>query len=133
MFVDRLINQTNAPLAEQMLRFAQRRHAVLAENVANLSVPSYQPRDLSQAHFQAQLRTRLAERARQPVGSVSFDDLAAQIGRPDNGLLFHDRATRSVEKLMSDVADNALRHNLYSELMRKSLGSLQDALRERVT
>ena len=41
---------------EQTVAFTERRHSILASNVANMDTPGYQQRDLSLNNFQANLR-----------------------------------------------------------------------------
>ena len=53
MFVERLLDQGNAPLLEQMLRFTAARHRLIAENVVNVDTPDYRQKDLSPEKFQA--------------------------------------------------------------------------------
>jgi flagellar basal-body rod protein FlgB len=135
MFVDRLLNQGNAPLLTQWLKFTAARHRLIAENVVNLSTPGYQQRDLSLDKFQAMLRERVDERsAMGTLGAtrVRFEDVQAEVENPERGMLFHDGANRSAEQLMTDQAKNALMHNLAVELLRKQFSSLEAALKERV-
>ena len=133
MFVERLLNQGNAPLLEQMLKFTAARHRLIAENVVNVSTPNYRQKDLSVEKFQAMLRDRVERRRdSQPGDGVGFDDVAAELQTPQRGILFHDGNNRSMEHLMSDQAKNAMMHNLCVELLRKQFQSLELALKERV-
>src|SRR4051812_29121599 len=106
MFIDRLLNEGNAPLLEQMLKFTAQRHKLLTENVANIDTPGYRQKDLSMQHFQAMLRQRVDERSSSPPGAVGFDDLSANVESPTRNILFHDGNNRSIEQLMSDSAKN---------------------------
>ena len=133
MFIERLLNEGNAPLLEQMLRFTAERHRLLAENVANIDTPLYRQKDLSTEKFQAQLRERMEQRATAPPGSAAFDGIEAEGESPTRNILFHDGNNRSIEQLMSDSAKNALMHNLVVELLRKQFGAMEMALKERVT
>jgi flagellar basal-body rod protein FlgB len=133
MFIDRLLNQGNAPLIEQTVRFTAARQKLLAENVANVSTPGYQQKDLSVERFQQMLRERIDARCSSPPGTTRFDDLMGEVSGPaQRGILFHDRNNRSMEQLMSDGAKNALYHNMMIELLRKQIGSIESALKERV-
>lgn len=132
MFINSLVNSGNAPLVEQMVRFTEKRHNVIAENIANIDTPMYQQKDISPGKFQAALRERAESRAGKPVGSVNFNDLPAKIEEPKSGILFHDGNNRSVEQLMSDLSKNALTHNMFVEFMRKQFSSIDMALKERV-
>ena len=132
MFIDRLLNQGNAPLLERMLHFTAARHRLIAENVVNVDTPNYRQKDLSLDKFQELLRDRADKRRGAPPGSVGFGDLAAEVESPRRGILFHDGNNRTMEQLMTDQAKNALMHNLVVELLRKQYQSLEAALTERI-
>ena len=134
MFIERLLDQGNAPLLEQTLRFAAARHRLIAENVVNADTPGYRQKDLSVEKFQAMLRDRVdARRAAAPGDDrPGFDDVTAEVESPRRGILFHDGNNRSMEQLMSDQAKNAMMHNLAVELLRKQFEVLELALKERV-
>ena len=134
MFIDRLLNQTNAPLLEQMVRFTEQRAKLLGENIVNASTPNYQQKDLSLAEFQQQLSEQVDRRRAATVpGQVKIEPVTAEPQDTQDNILFHDRNNRSIESLMSDNAQNAMLHNLMTELLRKQFTSIQDALKERVT
>src|SRR3954453_14275800 len=133
MFIERLLNQGNAPLLEQMLRFTEARHRLLMDNVANVSTPGYRQKDLSTQKFQSALQERVEQRNASPPGSIGFDDVGADVENSNAGILFHDGNNRSMEQLMSDNAKNALLHNMVVELLRKQFGAMEMALKERVT
>lgn len=132
MFLDRLMNSGPAPVIERMVQFTGARHKVLAENIVNSSTPGYKQKDLSLPAFQKALTRRMEQRARSPKGTVSFDDLSAEIKNPRAGILFHDRNNRSMETLMSDFSSNALKHNMYTEMMRKQFDKLDMVLKDRI-
>ena len=132
MFINRLLNQGNAPLLEQMLRFTAARHRLIAENVVNVDTPEYRQKDLSPARFQALLRDRVEQRRQDGPAAVSFHDVVGEVETPQRGILFHDGNNRSMEQLMTDQAKNALMHNLVVELLRKQYQSLEAALKERI-
>ena len=134
MFIERLLNQGNAPLLEQTLRFTAARHRLIAENVVNVDTPDYRQKDLSVEKFQALLRERVEARRDAMPGDeqLRFDDVAGQLESPQRGILFHDGNNRSMEQLMADQAKNAMMHNLVIELLRKQFEGLELALKERV-
>jgi flagellar basal-body rod protein FlgB len=132
MFLSRLLNQGNAPLLEQTVRFTAARHRLLTENIANLSTPGYRQKDLSVQKFQAALRQKIEDRATAPPGEARFDDMELETQEPARNILFHDRNNRSAEQLMSDLAKNAMMHNLAVELLRKQYQAVEAALKERV-
>jgi len=132
MFIERLLNDGNAPLLEQMLRFTTARHNLLAENVVNVSTPNYRQKDLSVEKFQRLLSERLETRDRSPRGTVGFEDIGADVENPTRNILFHDGNNRSMEQLQSDMAKNGLMHNMVIELLRKQYAQMDMALKERV-
>lgn len=133
MFIQRLLNQGNAPLLERTLEFTAQRHRLIAENVVNADTPGYVQKDLSLETFRAMLRDRVEARKGAPPGSIGFDDIRAEVEHPQRGILFHDGNNRSMEQLMSDQAKNALLHNMAVELLKKQFASLENALRERIS
>ena len=53
--ISSLFQGTSIPVLEQVVRFTEARHGVLAGNVANLDTPGYTTRDLSVDLFQEKL------------------------------------------------------------------------------
>ena len=134
-FIERLFDQSSAPLLEQTLRFTAARQRLIAENVVNVDTPDYRQKDLSVQKFQAMLRDRVETRREGGAAggdAVRFDDLTAELETPQAGILFHDGNNRSMEQLMSDQAKNGMMHNLCVELLRKQFQSLEMALKDRV-
>ena len=134
MFIERLLDQGSSPLLEQTLRFTAARQSLIAENVVNVDTPGYRQKDLSVERFQAMMRERVESRREfSSAGDLpGYDDVAAELETPTRGILFHDGNNRSMEHLMSDMAKNAMMHNLCVELLRKQFQALELALKERV-
>ena len=132
MFIDRLLNQGSSPLLEQVVEFSSMRHRLIAENIANVDTPNYRQKDLSVERFRSSLRERIEARRQSPPGSVGFDDLRSEVMHPSANILFHDRNNRSMEQLATDLAKNAMMHNLAVELLRKQYMGFEAALRERI-
>jgi len=136
MFIERMVNQGNLPLIERMMKMTARRHEMLSNNIVNISTPGYQQRDVNVQAFQKMLRERSAQRRVAGPGQIRFDDLDPTQMDSDGskqGMLFHDRSNRSIEGLMSDFSSNAIKYNLFTELLRKQYGSFDNVLRERVS
>ena len=133
MFIERLLNQGNAPVLEQVVKFTAARHELLAENIANIDTVDYRHKDLSVRRFQGQLSKRLDDRRRHGPRGVRFDDIALQREEPMQGILSHDGNNRSVEQLATNIAKNALMHNLAIELLRKQYQAMEMALKERIS
>jgi len=129
MFIDRMLNGDNEPLLEQWLKFTAQRHKLIAEDVANIITPNYKQKDLSMEKFQSLLRERVEHR--DASGQGDFDLTGTDLSAPDQGMLFHDGATRSPEQLMSDQAKNGMMHNMVIELLRDQFQQLEMAIKER--
>ena len=132
MFIEHLLNQGNAPLLEQTLKFTAARQRLIGENIVNATTPGYRTKDLSLEKFQRLLRERSDQRASRGPGSVRFGDIVGEVENPNNNILFHDGNNRSMEQLQADMAKNGMLHNLVVELLRKQFASLENALKERI-
>jgi flagellar basal-body rod protein FlgB len=130
MLIEGLMNRGNGALLEQVVNFASQRHKLILDNIANVDTPGYRQKDLSVERFSSMLRQRVDERRR--TGSASFDDIGSSVENPIRGILFHDGNNRSMEHLATDIAKNAMMHNLAIELLRKQFQQMEMALREKV-
>jgi flagellar basal-body rod protein FlgB len=150
MFIDSLVNADALPTLEKAAQFAGRRQAVIAHNIANISTPRFQQRDVSIADFRAELASAVDERRRRfggqrgelPLRSTSEvavvqgragqSRLELRPGTPSGNVLFHDRNDRDLERLMQDLAENSATFRVATELFKSRLGLLQQAISERV-
>jgi flagellar basal-body rod protein FlgB len=132
MFIDNMINQSGAPLLEQVLQFTAARHKLIAENMANIDVPGYLQKDLDIHRFQEMLSSAV-ENGQTGLAADDFDRITNDVQNPTNSILFHDGNNRSIEQLASDQAKNALMHNLVIELLRDQYQGLNMALAEKVS
>jgi len=130
MLIEGLMNRGNGALLEQVVNFASQRHKLILDNIANVDTPGYRQKDLSVERFSSMLRQRVDERRR--TGSASFDDMSSSVENPVRGILFHDGNNRSMEQLATNIAKNAMMHNLAIELLRKQFQQMDMALREKV-
>lgn len=144
MFLTDVTNSGAIPLLEKTLAFTEARNRMLAENIANVSTPGYRARQLSVKDFQAALRTA-RERRRESGGTdlpmpdtreLKFDAAghlkATPSLEPVENLLFHDGTNARVERYMADLAENAMMHQVGTELLQGKFERLQSAIRGRV-
>lgn len=127
-------NQTITAL-EQTLSFAQRRHELLAGNMANLDTPGYRARDLDVGDFQnALVESLAASKQTQPSGAarpVTRDDVLSGPRAATENIVYHDGSDVSLEHQVTEISKNQHLHNLAITTMRSQFSLLRAAITER--
>ena len=128
--------------------FGERRHEVLAGNIANINTPSYRMRDLPVDAFREALK-RAVEQQRESVAQSSSSSAAGPIVQtpvedffpgwlfeavqaPAKNITFQDANNRSIETQLMELTKNSMMQNFVIELMRTQFSMLQNAISERV-
>ena len=141
--IDSLVSSSTIRMLEQTLSFTEQRHNVLLENIANASTPGFVQRDLSVNEFQDSLRQAVLRHRESTNGDYRAESgptitfygasrVAAQPVEAPNSVAFHDRGVRSMEYLMSQLADNALAHNMTAQLLKGKYETVSKAISMRV-
>ncbi|MBI3864710.1 MAG: flagellar basal body rod protein FlgB [Planctomycetia bacterium] len=146
--IDRLFDSSTIPLLARMAAFAERRHEVLAGNIANVSTPDYRTRDLPVADFKAALAEAVAgHRQEGGPGKAAWSFTAAR-GKPGadklfprelfravegapRSLTFQDGNNRSIEQEVMEITKNSLMQSMAIELMNVQMNRLQSVISER--
>lgn len=142
MWFDRLLSSPTRSAIELAARYAEQRHQVLVENVANIDTPDYQAKQLDPGRFQAALRDALVSSARTGAcelvvrdRQVSTDRAGRMQVKPDvepaENLLFHDGTNARLESLMTDVQENAMNYDLTTSMLRARFDTLLMAIKGR--
>jgi flagellar basal-body rod protein FlgB len=139
-----LFSSTQIPVLEQVVKFAQARHSVLAGNIANLDTPGYHVRDLSPELFQNRLKTAIQARNMPPatspgVGSQGDPSRVAtpkldpfkDVGSNMKSILRHDDGNVGLDQQVTSVAKNQMQHNMAVALLSSQFRLLQAAVSER--
>mgnify|MGYP002624904252 FL=1 len=120
------------------MQFTQRRHEILAGNVANLDTPGYRVRDLSQGEFESRLQRAIDQRD-QTQSTRSLGNASSDTGNPLNEvsddferMLYHDESNVSLEEQTREILKNQGRHNMAITIMVSQFELLQAAISERV-
>src|SRR5262245_33778306 len=123
-----MFQSSTIPVLEQVLKFTEARHGVLAGNIANVDTPGYKTRDLSPELFQERLKEAIETQHNptQPHDSQSTYDTS----RPDKpmdafkkveaslkGILRHDEVDVSMEEQVNEIVKNQQEHNLAVNIM----------------
>lgn len=132
-----LFQSTALPALEQTTAFAQRRHELLAGNIANIDTPDYRARDLSVENFEDSLAEAI--RTQRSGGSESFASPGRLPRDPMDGprrametLVYHDGSDVNLEAQVTEMAKNQHLHNMAISLMRSQFSVLRAAISERV-
>jgi flagellar basal-body rod protein FlgB len=151
--IESLFNTSTIPLLAKAAAFAERRHEVLAGNVANISTPDYRTRDLPVAEFRAALEEAIARKrpldsSGKPAWSFSAGSFSAGSGpagagesfpqtllealeAPPKTITFQDGNNRSIEKEVMEITKNSIMQTVAIELMNVQLNRLQAVISER--
>jgi flagellar basal-body rod protein FlgB len=143
-----LIGGNNVLALQQTLEFTERRHNLLAGNVANMDTPDYQTRDLSIDNFQRSLDEALSsvQQAKdnpglpvdpiaeklQSVASVSSSGDMSKVRDSMKQILYHDGSDDSLEQQVTEIAKNLSMHNTATSILRSQFRTMQMAISESV-
>ncbi len=147
----RLFESTTIPALQQTAIFTERRHELLASNLANLDTPDYRARDLSVDRFQAALSDAIEQSKHpSPGSSLSSTALGSRQSDGPRGLqaatrdqlmhgprsamepvVMHDGSDVSLERNVTEIAKNQGMHNLAIATMRNQFALLRAAITER--
>jgi flagellar basal-body rod protein FlgB len=128
------LNGPTISALEQTVSFANKRHLLLASNLANMDTPGYQTRDISVDNFQTQLREAIeksqipASRYESPteVQQANF----AKVRDVSKQILMHDGSDVSLEQQVTEISKNQSLHNTAIAVMRSQLQTLRAAISE---
>jgi flagellar basal-body rod protein FlgB len=118
------------------MAFAQKRHALLAGNIANQDVPDYRTRDLSVEDFQTALKSSIqAQRSteyRSPGSHSSpiSSDSAEKLRDVRNQVLYLDGNDVSLEQQITQINKNQMLHDTAIALMRSQFQTISAAITE---
>ncbi len=133
-----ILNANTTPVLEQVVNFAQKRHSILATNIANQRVPGYKGRDLNVDRFQEVLAEAI-ERKNHPNEEISPGLVSTKSGDPMrdvrdslNGILFHDESNLDIEKQVAELTKNQVMHSMALTIMEDQFNLLNVAISERI-
>ncbi|HZZ29581.1 MAG TPA: flagellar basal body rod protein FlgB [Pirellulales bacterium] len=133
-----LFQASTIPILEQVVRFGESRHNVLAGNIANIDTPGYKARDLSTAVFQERLKEAIdAHKFPQGEGSsitntdsLVADDAAMYLEDAFETILRHDDGKVSLEQQVAELTKNQMQYNTALAVLTEQFHLLQVAISE---
>jgi len=146
VIIQELSNAGASPSLEMMLRFAGQRQQILAHNIANIDTPNFQGKDVDPKEFQRVLGEAIDKRRAKNGGA--FGELEMESTRQietdksgnlrlnpstaTDGVLFHDRNQRDIERMMQDLVENASVYRVAADLLRQQRAQVLGAISQRV-
>jgi len=139
-----LVSSSSIGLLERVVNFTEQRHQLILGNLANVDTPGYVQRDVSVSEFQKSLASAIAEKRRsfgglidpESTDTVEFEEGGTRVSlRPQEVVWaspFHDRGIRSMENLMTQLADNAQAHNMAASMLKGKYEQVQKAISMKV-
>lgn len=137
-----LFRNSSLPSVEQTIQFTEKRHSLLAGNIANADTPGYQTRDLSVADFQSALQdamkanqsTSKASKLGQSKGyeGISQAQASKNIRESMKQILFHDGSDVGLETQVTEIAKNQSMHSTAVAILRNQYQMLKMAISESV-
>lgn len=145
MNIQGMFQNSSTPLLEQVVNFGQMRHNVLAGNIANISTPGYQFRDLPQEAFEELLKSAAEAKKSSPAQVMSpagglaglnkskpgvdpFDAIQDQIASE----MVVNSDNRSLEYQVAEITKNQMQHNMALAILNNQFRLMESAVSERV-
>ncbi len=129
------LQNTTLPAVEQTIMFAERRHGLLAGNIANAGTPGYQTRDLSVDDFQSSLKEAIdSMRSAEANGSSSKTSSPDGLSKAQamknvresmKQILYHDGSDVGLETQVTEIAKNQSLHTTAVTVMRQQFQLLK--------
>lgn len=146
MILDDVLSSGALPALEATIRFAGQRNRLIGHNIANITTPNFQQKDVSPRDFQDWLARAVDDRRAKTGGGHGELELDSdrqfrvQRGggfeieplKSNGGVLPHDRNNRDLELLMQDLAENLAAYQVATDLMRSQMGTIGVAISQRV-
>ena len=137
-----LFQKSALPAVEQTLQFAERRHAILAGNIANADTPGYQARDLSVSDFQTALKDVIQAKQQTDKqspgnGPARYEGLSESqamhnVRESMKQILYHDGSDVGLETQVTEIAKNQSMHATAVAIIRNQYQQLKMAISESV-
>ena len=141
MFFESLINRGTLPAIEALASFAEQRHRVVAENLANIDTPGYRAKHLDPAPFQKALADALDRRdgdrtkpfelrashqfRQRADGTLSVTPTL----EPGDNVLFHDGTNTRLEYELTALAENGMAYEYATQMLKGRYDGLISAIR----
>lgn len=135
-----IFQNASLDLLTESVKFAERRHQLLASNIANMDTPGYQTQDISVDGFQNALRDKLEARASESqspsatqVNGLSQEQAQENIHKSFENILYHDGSNVSLEQQVTEISKNQAMHSTAITILRHQMHQLKMAIGESIS
>ncbi len=137
-----ILQNSSIETLTESVKFAERRHQLLASNIANLDTPGYLTQDLSVDNFHEALQDSIAaSKQNRNLTGPQDDDSANNISKQQaqqhvhkvyEQILYHDGSDVSLEQQVTNISKNQAMHSTAISMLRHQMHTLQMAIAESV-
>jgi flagellar basal-body rod protein FlgB len=133
-----IFQHTSLDSLTETVKFAERRHQLLASNIANVDTPGYLTQDLSVDAFQKAMRNKIDSQQPQSNSSssraegLSAEQVKQQLHDAYSNILRHDGGNVSLEQQATEISKNQSMHSTAITILRHQLNQLKMAISESV-
>ena len=139
--LERLWDNTSIPALSAGLRFAELRHAFLANNVANVDTPGFKAQDLPEAEFRRMLARAIDARrsgvasglvlqSGEGIENVGGDIRISPVSSGGDPRV--DGNDVSLDLELAKLSKNTMEYQILSRLLARRIAFLRQVVRERV-
>jgi flagellar basal-body rod protein FlgB len=137
-----LYSGESIPVIEAVLSYANQRHVLLLNNVANVDTPGFRAKDLPEEAFRRALVNAIENRetGARPLEFTSGQDVRRTAGggievvpvQNGHGVMRHDGNNVSIDEEMTKLLKNGLTVQVFNRLLAGKFQALVTAIRMRV-
>jgi flagellar basal-body rod protein FlgB len=135
-----IFQNASVDILTETVKFSERRHQLLASNIANLDTPGYLTQDISVEGFQKAMQDKLEVRSKpsQPNSSSQVDGLSQEQAQENvhkvfENILYHDGNNVSLEQQVTEISKNQAMHSTAITILGHQLHQLKMAIGESVS
>ena len=136
--LERLFQKAGIPLLQRSLNAASLRHKAIASNIANISTPGYQRKEVQfEEKLQESLLTKIISGKRTdsrhiPIGRSKYSDITPQVKVDESEELASGINNVDIDQEMADLAKNQIYFTGTATLMARKFRGLKAAISGRI-
>ncbi len=142
-----MFDRGSLPALENWIHFTDARHAVIADNIANIETPGYKTKGVPEGEFRKLMLQAFGAQKQSPLGifelgrrpgvspkpggGLAVKSLEADVRR--SGILRHSENNVDMDLEFGKLVENGMLHSTLTSLLSQQFELLREAIRERVS